>query len=335
MQNDYKLAVIIPCWKCANMVNETLDCILAQSFQDWKIFCIDDLSPDGTQSVLKEYSQKDSRIHFVIRNREPKGAQTCRNIGFELSEGAEYVIWFDSDDLIAPYCFEQRVSYMDKHPELDFGVFPAKIFKDKITDNYGWGYGFPIFKDDLKAFLSWALPMVGWTNIYRRSSIIKANHHWDEHIMSMQDSDFNIHSILKGLKYDYAVKDHAQIDYYYRAVGGLSKNIPNHYESHLYLLNKITNNLSDSQKEKYYYELQLYYFNFANIFKKNSKCYKKFLQMPFIKSNKWFHLRLSLWRLSHFHLTYKLFFRDIYKYKSSMMRQWTIEMKRQLDILCP
>lgn len=311
MISNYKLSVIIPCWKCEDEIGEMLDSIINQSFQDWQVFCVDDQSPDNTVNVLKDYSLKDDRIHYKVRDREPKGAQTCRNIGYELSQGAQYVIWFDADDLVAPCCFMQRVTYMDNHPDLDFGVFPAQTFKNSIKENLKGGYGFPIFDDDLEAFLLWVLPMVGWTNIYRRESLAKVQHSWDENVWSLQDSDFNIQSILKKLKYDYAYKEGAQVDYYYRVTGGLSKKIPTHYASHFYLLNKVLDSFSKEQTSFYKYALQTYCIRFAMIFKNNKKYFNSFLKIPFVQNDKWFYWRLLAWRLCRYRLTYRLFFRHI------------------------
>ena len=111
---DYTLAVVIPCWNCEQYIGALLDCLLSQTLLDWKAFLIDDWCEDGTAGIIKSYEAKDARIRYYKRDREPKGAQTCRNIGFGLTEGAKYVVFFDSDDLIAPYCFEQRVLAMDK-----------------------------------------------------------------------------------------------------------------------------------------------------------------------------------------------------------------------------
>jgi glycosyltransferase involved in cell wall biosynthesis len=306
----YKLAIIIPSWNSSEFVGEMLDGILAQTFQDWQLFCVDDQSTDNTLDILKQYSKQDERIHYYVRDREPKGAQTCRNIGFEFTEGAEYVIWFDSDDLIAPHCFEQRVNYMDRHPELDFGVFPAKSFVRNPIDDNGLIYGFPIFKDDLEAFFTDVLPMVGWTNIYRRQALLENHHKWDERVLSKQDSDFNIQSILKGMKYDYALKENARIDYLYRAIGGLSKRIytKEHYDSHCYLVNKVIDSLTDEQKRTYRFALQTYCLKFAMKIKNSSSHFKIFLTIPFVQSDKWFYYRLLLWRCCGFRLSYRLFF---------------------------
>lgn len=335
MNVNTKLSVIIPCWNCENEIAQMLDCILQQSFQDWQVICVDDQSTDNTLHVLQDYLNKDNRIHCIVRNRDPKGAQACRNIGFDLSEGAEYVIWFDADDLISPYCFEQRVSYMERHPNLDFGVFPAKTFKNDIWDKDKVKcYGFPFFEDSLGALLNWTITMVGWTNIYRRTSLVLCEHKWDEKIQSMQDSDFNIQSIIKGLKYNYAVIEGAKVDYFHRleqnkcSVSHGIHTIP-HFDSHIYYLRKITESLSKEQKKKYKENLQLYFLSFAEILAKAPSYYNKLLSISWVKNYYSFYIRLKLWAVFGFRFGHKLFLRDILKKRNVIWESWKKQMKNQ------
>lgn len=333
MSCNYKLSVIIPCWKCENVIAKMLDCILQQSFQDWNVFCVDDQSPDNTVKVLQEYSSKDGRIHYAIRDREPKGAQACRNIGLDLFKNAEYVMWLDADDLVAPYCFEQRIAYMDKHPYLDFGIFPAKSFSKEQWELSGTDYfGYPFCDDSLKAMLSWTLPMVGWTNIYRYTSLIKFNHKWDENVLSLQDSDFNLQSIIKGLKFDYASKEGAKIDYFWRvdnSRSSITKNIKTrkHYESHLYLFSKTMNSLSLQDEIKYLKYMKVNSLMFANLFKNDKDVFCSFLNQPWIRKQKKLRFQYRLWRLFNFHLGQSLFLKDIYN-----TRNYMIKLKKEFDI---
>lgn len=291
MKSSYKLAVIIPAWNCSTVIGEMLDSILSNTFADYKVFVIDDQSTDNTTEVLAEYVRKDARIIVHTRQGGPKGAQTCRNVGLELSVGSEYVMWFDSDDIIAPYCFEQRVAYMDRHPELDFGVFPAKTFYKDVWDmsNSRYSFGIPFSEDSLKAMLCGTIPMVGWTNIYRRKSVVGRALSWDTQILSMQDSDFNIAALIKGLKEGYAVTDGAAPDYFYRVCvkDSISSKIASHehIQSHLYLLNKIARQLGEDGMVKYRKSLEAYSYFFAQKFSFNKKAYKSLIGLPWVKNN--------------------------------------------------
>lgn len=300
----YKLAIIIPSWNSAEYIGGMIEGIIANTFKDWKCFVVDDQSTDNSCEVVNAYSQKDERIILAVRNREPKGAQTCRNIGFELSKGAEYVIWFDADDLIAPYCFKQRVEYMDRHSELDFGVFPAKTFEKEIWDitDECCTYGIRFGEDPLGDMLKWCLPMVGWTNIYRRTSVLKFNLKWDEKVLSMQDSDFNISALVKGMKYGYAWDESANTDYFYRKAENKWKSVSikifgkEHLNSHLYLLEKIFSSLSSEQKKKYKRNLECYSYRFAELLCQSEGAYKCLLSNRWISNNHRLHYGLFMYR---------------------------------------
>lgn len=94
------ISIIIPTYNRAHLIRETLDSILAQTYENWECIIVDDGSTDNTDEVLKEYQTSDHRFQFYKRpNDKPKGANACRNYGFQLSKG-EFVGWFDSDDIM-------------------------------------------------------------------------------------------------------------------------------------------------------------------------------------------------------------------------------------------
>lgn len=241
---DYKhmeecvVSIVIPIFNRKELVCLMINSILRQTFHYWELLLIDDGSTDGTLEMLHQFSTIDSRIHFYIRDRLPKGAPTCRNIGLEHAKG-KYVIFFDSDDLIPNYTLMQRVGFMEKHSDLDFSIFPAMTFWDKVGD--GKIIGLNIGRNDLKHFVDCHLPFLVVTNIYKTSSLFKKKIKWDENLASLQDTDFNIQNILRNNKYDYAYD--VDIDYYIRElkVGSISQNIckQSHGESHVYFINKM------------------------------------------------------------------------------------------------
>ena len=236
-----KLSIVMPVFNHPEELRTMLDSILQNTFQDWELWAVDDGSQQETLSVLDGYAGRDERIRFIRRERLPKGAQTCRNIGLEQAKG-KYIIFFDSDDYITPSCFAQRVSEMDNHPELDFMVFRNGIFADGKFDTYPTDrcYGYPIYGDDIAAFCARTLPFIVWSNIYRTEALRKIGITWDDHLLSLQDGDFNLQTLLAGLQYSYAQNPP---DYGYRIAGNegsISKkrSSPAHLDSHLYSVEK-------------------------------------------------------------------------------------------------
>jgi glycosyltransferase involved in cell wall biosynthesis len=94
------VSIIIPVFNREKLLSETLDSVLNQTYTKWECIIVDDGSKDSSLNVAKEYARNDHRFKIYSRPwYRKKGANTCRNFGFELSKG-EFIQWFDSDDLM-------------------------------------------------------------------------------------------------------------------------------------------------------------------------------------------------------------------------------------------
>ncbi|PKD21138.1 hypothetical protein APR41_12035 [Salegentibacter salinarum] len=103
------VSIIIPTYNRAHLLGETLDSVSAQSYHNWECLIIDDSSTDYTKKLLEFYCEKDSRFQYHQRPTvRPKGANACRNYGFEISEG-EFINWFDDDDVMLPGYMESSL----------------------------------------------------------------------------------------------------------------------------------------------------------------------------------------------------------------------------------
>ena len=205
MNNKPGLSIIMPVYNHRELVKVMLDSILANSYDDWELLAVDDGSDRATVDMLEDYAAKDRRILIIKRDREPKGAPTCRNIGFEKAKG-EYIVFFDSDDYVTPECLKTRVECISGRSDLDFMVFPSGVYDERgfHAGAHLSAFGYPIYKDDIASFARRWLPFVVWNNIYRRSSLRYFKIRWDEKLLSLQDADFNVATLVAGLRYDYA-----------------------------------------------------------------------------------------------------------------------------------
>lgn len=252
-----KVSIVIPLFNTEKWIGAMIESILNQSYKLWELIIVDDGSSDNSLGVAQSYS--DDRITVLKRERLPKGAPTCRNIGIEHSSG-DYVVLIDSDDILLPDAIADRVSMMESHPEADFGIAGAKAFKQGESieealkkDRYVYGD----FKGDpLSSLLKSRYPFIVCTNIYRKSSLLKYGITWDENVKAFQDFNFNFSSLNKGLKY--VVEEDLKVDYLYR-VNHSTTNITHDFlseekfSSGLYLIEKTINALekrSDSKQRK-------------------------------------------------------------------------------------
>lgn len=120
------VSIIIPNYNGEKTIGETIRSVINQTYKEWEIIVVDDGSNDSSELIVK--SINDSRIRFFRRQEDrKKGGNTCRNIGIENALG-DYLIFLDADDLLANYCLEQRIQYLNQTPNLDFAVFNMYSF---------------------------------------------------------------------------------------------------------------------------------------------------------------------------------------------------------------
>ena len=205
MRENALVSIIVPNYNNVDYIRPFIDSVLIQSYTNWELLIVDDGSTNESPDIINAYVQTDKRIHLFVRDRLPKGACTCRNIGMEKASG-QYLCFFDSDDLLPEYCIETRVHEIrGTSKDIGFIVFPAITFKLKPFDMEKLALGFLPFKDDFAMFLKrYRLPFAVWTNIYKKECLLSNDLHWDESLKSLQDSDFNIDTLSKGIHYKYS-----------------------------------------------------------------------------------------------------------------------------------
>lgn len=254
-----KLSIVMPVFNATEALKEMVDSILASTFEDWELLAVDDGSEEETLDVLKQYANNDPRIRVLYRKEQPKGAQTCRNIGMKEAQG-EYIIFFDSDDIISPSCLETRVKAIESRPDLDFMVFPSSVLQNGIkmdVPSYLW-FGF-CTQEDVPAFLKRNLPFVVWNNIYRLATLRKKNISWDTNLLSLQDADFNLSTLLSDMRYDYVQCEptmYYRIEWNKNSVSNKTTS-SSHLESHLYAIDKFYRMTHEKYGKKY--DRSLYY----------------------------------------------------------------------------
>ena len=114
------VSIIIPVFNREKLIVETLNSIQNQSYTNWECIIVDDGSTDSTENCIQTFVEKDKRFAYYHRPiTYIKGANSCRNYGFEVSSG-EFINWFDSDDVMLPDCLEQRIKAFT--PTLDFVI---------------------------------------------------------------------------------------------------------------------------------------------------------------------------------------------------------------------
>ena len=109
------VSVIMPSYNAEEYVGEAIESILNQSYEDFELIIVDDLSTDGTYSRIKQF--KDDRI-ITVRNNENKGIAFSTNRGINMSKG-KYIALIDDDDIAYPYRLKKQIEYMEENESID------------------------------------------------------------------------------------------------------------------------------------------------------------------------------------------------------------------------
>jgi len=107
------VSIIIPTYNRAIRIIQTLDSIFAQTYNNLEVIIVDDGSSDNTLQVLNGYNEKNNqdRVKFKVMTQKNAGAPAARNNGLKNSNG-EYVVFFDSDDIMLPEKIEIQTGIM-------------------------------------------------------------------------------------------------------------------------------------------------------------------------------------------------------------------------------
>jgi glycosyltransferase involved in cell wall biosynthesis len=231
------VSIVIPVFNRKQFVEEMILSVIAQTYQQWELLLIDDGSTDGVIELMNEFAQKEERIKVIKRERLPKGAPTCRNIGLHEAIG-EYIVFFDSDDLLLDTCIQQRVDCLLNNKDIDFAVFPATAFNNSGFISYLAGVR--LKEDVLLSILRGEYAFLAVTNIYRKQKLLENDILWDENMIFLQDEDFNFQVISKEMKCFYP--KNVQIDYFVRlhenSISSIQKS-KQHLNTIFYYLKKI------------------------------------------------------------------------------------------------
>ena len=185
--NMPKVSVIIPCYNQAQYLDESIDSVLAQTFQDFEIIVVDDGSDDKTSmKILNNYKKPKTKL---IRTSN-QGPSCARNTGIKIATG-DYIFPLDADDRIEDSYLEKAVNMLDKHPEIGIVYCEAELFGKQSG------------KWDLKEY---AFPdillhnCIFCTAMFRKSDWAKVGGYKKEMNINIEDWEFWLSLIEQGLE---------------------------------------------------------------------------------------------------------------------------------------
>ena len=117
------VSIVMPVYNAEPYVGEAIRSMLGQRHADFECIVIDDGSTDGTDAVIRGFT--DPRIRY-LRNDGNRGLVYTLNRGVQEARG-RYIARMDGDDISLPERLERQVAYLDGHPEVDLVATVVKL----------------------------------------------------------------------------------------------------------------------------------------------------------------------------------------------------------------
>lgn len=255
------VSIIMPVYNRDNFLVSTINSITNQTYINWELIVVDDGSTDLSLRILKDFAEEDSRIRVFSRPASRlKGANNCRNFGFEKAQG-HFINFFDSDDKMHPEFIRKKLIRFENEESIDLVLSKTiKVFTDghhelemrtKLTSN--------LLEDYITRKVSWYLP----DGMIRRKALIVLDP-FKEDLQAGQDRDFYIRLLYNCRKVE-VIDAHLTYYHYHEASisqslyrsGNLQMSLSHYYglqDQVTFLKNKKL--LSKNLKQHYFHDIK-------------------------------------------------------------------------------
>ena len=108
-----KISIIMPVFNAKKYIDESIESVICQTYENWELILIDDYSTDGTYDYLLARYKRNPKIK-LLRNPVNSGAGTSRNLGLKSAVG-QFIAFLDADDIWLPSKLERQLAFMLDH----------------------------------------------------------------------------------------------------------------------------------------------------------------------------------------------------------------------------
>lgn len=125
-----KISVIMTSYNYAQYLQEAINSVLAQTYQDWELIIVDDGSVDNSVEIIQDFCQKDKRIKlFQHENSQNKGLKESLLLALGNANG-KWIAFVESDDVLHPDNLIKKIDIINKNPNAAL-IFNKVSFLDE------------------------------------------------------------------------------------------------------------------------------------------------------------------------------------------------------------
>ena len=182
------VSVIVPCYNCADFIDETLKSLVNQTYKDFEVVCINDGSNDATLKRLRAWKES-GRLNISVLDQPNSGVSVARNNGIKAAKGS-YLLFLDSDD----WYHENFIEFMIKGIEkADVSYCRLSRKEEEVVSFYPKGYSATL-QDQNEAMhnLLYKMGELSFCNyIYKKKILESQNISFDLNTKFGEDREFN------------------------------------------------------------------------------------------------------------------------------------------------
>lgn len=131
------VSVIMAAYNGAEFIGETIESVLAQTYQPIELVVVDDASEDETPEIVASYAERHPGRVRLEPGSERLGPCRRRNDAIDLSTGP-LIAWLDQDDLWVPEKTEREVAVMQARPEVGLVYSGYEAFDSSTREALPW-----------------------------------------------------------------------------------------------------------------------------------------------------------------------------------------------------
>ena len=105
-----KVSIITPMYNAEKFIGKTIDSVLAQTYENWELLIMNDMSKDNSCEVVKKHSKMDARIRLINASKNA-GVVKGRNKLIDIADG-EFIAFLDADDYWHEDKLEKQIKFM-------------------------------------------------------------------------------------------------------------------------------------------------------------------------------------------------------------------------------
>jgi glycosyltransferase involved in cell wall biosynthesis len=190
-------SVILPTYNRAAMLRSSVRSVLAQSWDDFECFVIDDGSTDQTPRVLQEF-QDEPRLHLQ-RFSDNRRQHARRNWALAQARG-EYIAFLDSDDIWLPGRLEAFAQQLRSHPQTDFCFSNAYLWREGRITGMVFAPDAPLAEGRVPGWYAVGHPRLPYltSNLAVRRTLFDRVGRFREDMLILEDTELYARMLLSG-----------------------------------------------------------------------------------------------------------------------------------------